>query len=444
MAAGAVEMGKARFPKYGLYVLLAAYTFCYLDRQVINILAEPIKHELKMSDAELGLLTGLSFAIFYTVLAIPIARLSELKNRSSIIVACLVAWSGFTMLCGLARSLTWLFMARIGVGVGEAGCFPASQSMISDYLPRDARAWSLSVFLVGAPLGLLLGMALGGIVAGSYGWRAAFLLAGAPGLLVAVLVRFFLRDPLRERGAAKVSDAPSLRDTLRELRQLPGFGLVLLGGSLTTFFIYSQNAFIASFFLRTYATELIDAGRGTHPPVAIIGTALGLILGLGGAPGYLLGGYLGDRLAKRGLQGYLTVAATSCLLVTPIFWCVVGVRGLWLALALLVPATILNSLWAGPVFAAIQSMVHERSRATAAAIALLVLTLFGLGLGPLSIGALSDHLARSLGPAEGLRWALACSAAPSALAAIVFWLAGRQAGRPRPDPSADLSYAGVT
>ena len=142
---------------------------------------------------------------------------------------------------------------------------------------------------------------------------------------------------------------------------------------------------------------------GTHPPVAIIGTALGLILGLGGAPGYLLGGYLGDRLAKRGLQGYLTVAATSCLLVTPIFWCVVGVRGLWLALALLVPATILNSLWAGPVFAAIQSMVHERSRATAAAIALLVLTLFGLGLGPLSIGALSDHLARSLGPAEGLR-----------------------------------------
>jgi MFS family permease len=414
-----------RFPGYGLYLLLAVYTICFLDRQVINILAEPIKKDLGLSDAQLGLLTGLSFALFYTALGIPIARLSESKNRSSIIVACLAIWSSFTMLCSLASNMAWLLVTRIGVGFGEAGCFPASQSIISEYLPPAKRAWSLSILMMGVPLGLLLGMAIGGLVAGRYGWRGAFVVAGAPGLLLAVFVRLFLPDPNRANHEVTPVPPPSFGTTVSDLAQRAGFRPLIVGMSLAAFVTYAQNAFVASFFLRVYSTDL--AALTQHrSAVGYIGIALGLILGLGGAAGLLLGGYLGDRFGRANMRGHLTVASLACVLAAPVFLCVFGVHSLSLALALLLPATILSNVWAGPAYAVLQSMAHERSRATAAAIAVLFLTLIGLGLGPLSVGALSDHLARSLGTAEGLRWALMATAGMSVLSSTAFWFSRRQ------------------
>jgi MFS family permease len=423
-AGTARSLGK-QFPAYGTYLLLTVYTFCFLDRQVINILAESIKRDLGLSDTQLGLLTGLSFAILYTAFAIPIARLAESRSRSKIIVSCLVVWSAFTMLCGIAKNLSWLLITRVGVGVGEAGCLPASHSMISEYLPRERRAWSLAIFHVGAPLGLLLGMAIGGIVAARYGWRAAFFAAGAPGLVLAVLVRFLLPDPTRERPRISEPRRTSFGETVRELLEQKCYWLIILGASLATFVSYAQNSFIASFFFRVHAAGLSQVGHG-RGPVAFIGTALGLILGIGGAIGTLAGGYFGDRLGRRGVQGYLTIASISSFLVAPLFLSALSVGSFQLALGLLIPATIVNSLWAGPVFASIQSLVQERSRATAAAIAQLCLNLIGLGLGPLTIGALSDHLAARLGPAQGLRWALAASCSMSVVSGIVFLFARRQ------------------
>jgi MFS family permease len=413
------------FPGYGLYLLLAVYTICFLDRQVINILAEPIKKDLGLTDAQLGLLTGLSFALFYTALGIPVARLSESKNRSSIIVGCLAIWSSFTMLCGLAGNMAWLLVTRIGVGFGEAGCFPASQSMISEYLPPTRRAWSLSIFMMGAPLGLLLGMVIGGVVAERYGWRGAFVAAGVPGLLLAALVRLLLPDPSRASHTVTRVPPPSFRVTVSELARRRGFWPLIIGMSLAAFVTYAQNAFLASFFLRVYSTDLagLTQYRGA---VGYIGIALGLILGLGGAAGLLLGGYLGDRVGRENMRGYLRVASFACVLAAPVFLCVFTIRSLSLALALLLPATILSNVWAGPAYAVIQGMAHERSRATATAIAVLFLTLFGLGLGPLSVGALSDHLARSLGTAEALRWALMATAGMSVLSSMAFWFAMRQ------------------
>jgi MFS family permease len=203
--------------------------------------------------------------------------------------------------------------------------------------------------------------------------------------------------------------------------------LLTLGASLAAFVGYAQYAFLASFFFRNYAADLAHLGGG-RGPAAFIGTALGLILGVGGTLGTLLGGYFGDRLSKRSLRGYLTVALTSCLTVVPFFLCVVCVRSFWLALAFLIPASIMNTVWSGPVFAAIQGLVNERSRATAAAVAQLCFTLVGLGLGPLVIGALSDVLGARLGAAEGIRWALAMSTGMSLVSGAVFWLARRRIG----------------
>jgi predicted MFS family arabinose efflux permease len=414
---------RANFPAHGVYLLLIVYTISFLDRQVINILAEPIKRDLHLSDTQLGLLTGLSFAIFYTVLGIPVARLSESRNRSSIIVASLLAWSGFTLLCGFARNLGWLLFTRIGVGVGEAGCLPAAHSMIAEYLPRERRAWAISVFQTGSPLGLLLGMAIGGMVAAQYGWRAAFFAAGVPGLVLALIVWRRLPDP--HRAGRVAGEVPSLGSAVSALLHNSGFRQITLAASFATFATYAQNAFLASFFLRVYGRDLAAMGlqRGG---IAFVGTALGLILGVGGIIGMMSGGYLGDRLGRQGVRGYITVSAIANLLVAPLFLAVVGVTSLKLALLLLIPATITITLWPGPTFAAVQSLVHERSRATAAAVFLLFLTLFGLGLGPLTVGAISDRLSVAMGAGQGLRWALASTAAMSLLSGGTFWLARRQ------------------
>ncbi|WP_299694361.1 MFS transporter [Hydrocarboniphaga sp.] len=419
-----------RLGAYGLFVLMIVYMLNFLDRQIVNIVAESIKADLHISDKQLGLITGLSFALLYTTLGIPLARLAERRNRVHVIGGSLLCWSGFTVACGLVNTLGGLLLTRIGVGMGEAGCLPAAHSMIAEYTPPARRARAISIFMVGSPLGVLLGMAMGGIVSEAYGWRLSFIIAGVPGVLLTGLLLATLKDPNRAGAGSRSALPPSLKLTMTELLGKPAYWLLTAGASFGALVTYAQGAFIASFFMRVHHDALagVSAAMG---PQAVIGVILGLILGIGGAIGMVSGGLIADHYGRGRVRGYAIVAAISCVTVAPMFLPVVLVKSFWLAVTLLIPAAILNTLWPGPLYASIQTIVSERSRATAAAISLLVTSLVGLGLGPVSVGAISDALSASMGPAEALRWALAVTPIVSLLAAAMFWLASR---RPEANP----------
>jgi len=245
--------GVRRLPPLALILLLAVYTVNFLDRQIVSILAEPIKRDLHLSDTQLGLLTGLAFAIFYTFLGLPIARLAERSNRVTIIGVSLAVWSGFTVVCGLATNYTQLLLARIGVGVGEAGCTPTAHSLIADYVPKSQRASALAFFAMGTPLGSLLGSSLGGVMSDTFGWRTAFLLAGVPGLLLTAVVFLTLREPRKELSAlarARMAETQktegSFGATLRYLARKRTFWLVAFGAATLAFIGYGNGAFVYS------------------------------------------------------------------------------------------------------------------------------------------------------------------------------------------------------
>jgi len=218
----AIPLVSDGYRRYALTLLLVIYTLNFLDRQVVNILAEPIKKDLGLHDWQLGMMTGLAFALFYTVLGLPIARLgiarlAERANRAWIISGAIAAWSGFTLLCGFAQNFPQLILARIGVGVGEAGCTPPAHSLITDYVPRDRRASAIAFYSIGTPLGSLLGMAMGGVVADAWGWRAAFLVAGAPGLLMAALALLTLKEPRKAAIKGAPHAGPGVGEALQEI-----------------------------------------------------------------------------------------------------------------------------------------------------------------------------------------------------------------------------------
>lgn len=416
------------YRSYALWLLLGIYTLNFLDRQVVNILAEPIKQELGLKDWQLGALTGLAFAVFYTFLGIPIARLADRANRPMIIAGALAIWSGFTVACGLATNFVHLLLARIGVGVGEAGCSPPSHSLITDYTPKEKRASALAFYSMGIPLGSLAGMALGGLVADAHGWRVAFFVAGAPGIVLAIIAALTLKEPRKALAAAQAkqtADAPSFAEAMKELRSKKSFWLIAFAGSLISFIGYGHLAFYGSFFFRNHGPQLAElaASMGGLGPAGFLGTALGLIIGIFGATGTFVGGQIADRAAKKDIRAYVSVPATAGILGIPFFLVAMTTDNAAVALAMLALPTFLNSLWYGPVFAAVQSLVQPRTRATAAAVLLFVINLIGLGLGPLFVGMLSDALGARMGEAEGVRWALLLSASVGLVAALLFWLA---------------------
>lgn len=408
-----------------LLLLTAAYSLNFLDRQIVNILAEPIKLEMGLSDKSLGLVTGLSFALFYTVLGIPIARLAERGNRARIIGVCLLLWSGFTALCGTATSLAFLLMARMGVGIGEAGCLPPAHSMIAEYTPQERLARSMAIFQSGSPIGILLGLAVGGFIAGAYGWRAAFLVAGAPGVLLAVVILVVLRDPARTTRRDSRPANTQYRTVLKDLASKPGYLLLTGGAALGALTTYSQGAFIASFFLRFHRSELGSLIPGVSAEGAI-GLVLGIILGLGGLLGMHAGGFAADRGAQtETLRRYMSVAAISSFAVVPPFICAMLVEGLWPALLFFTPSAVAAAAWGPPTWAALATLARPNIRATVIATSLLVVTLVGLGLGPLTVGAISDAVGSEWGSAIGLRWGLLFTAFASALSGLLFLLARR-------------------
>ncbi|NBB15881.1 MFS transporter [Caulobacter sp. SLTY] len=418
--------------RYTLTVLLVIYTLNFLDRQIINILAEPIKQELGLADWQMGAMTGLAFAAIYTFLGIPMARFSDRWNRVWIVSAALATWSAFTVLCGLAQNFTQMLLARFGVGVGEAGCTPPAQSLITEITPKTERARALAFYSLGVPIGSLLGMVIGGVVADHWGWRTAFFIVGLPGILLALLTVLTVKDP-RGKAMVAAAQAASPRQTFKEVLGVLGrkksFWYLGSGAGLISLVGYAHQSFYGSFFLRNHKAEITElaTGMGFSGPIGLIGLSLGLILGVSGALGTVLGGRLGDHFAAKGQgeAGYMTAPAIATILAMPILAFVFLTPTAVAALALLAVPTVLKGLWYGPVYASVQGLVADRSRATATAMLLLLINLIGLGTGPLIAGILSDLYALALGPAEGLRWAMVTICLFGVAAGGLFWLGRR-------------------
>jgi len=417
------------YRRYALWVLLIIYTLNFLDRQVVNILAEPIKRDLGLADWQLGMMTGLAFAIFYTVLGIPIARLAERKNRPRIIAASILAWSAFTVLCGFAQNVWQLIAARIGVGVGEAGCTPPAHSLITDYVPKEKRASAIAFYSIGTPLGTLAGMAMGGLIADAYGWRAAFMVAGAPGVLFAIIAAFTLVEPRKQLAADLANRAAhqvSFGAALAVLMTKKTFWLVAFAASIKAFVGYGQAPFIASYFFRNHGADVAAlAAQFGLKSAGFLGLALGLIGGTAGVIGAWLGGQLADKMGAKDLRAYVTVPAIASLVTLPFYIAAVSLDSVTAAIGILTIPILLGTLWYGPVYATAQSIVDPSMRATASAVLLFVINLIGLGLGPVAVGALSDFFAKpmGLGEAQGVRWALIVSTMFGLVAFALFWAA---------------------
>lgn len=401
--------------RYVLGVLVVVYSFNFIDRQILSILLEPIKAELGLSDAQLGLLTGFAFAAFYATLGIPIARHADRSNRRNLIALALTVWSAMTALSGLAQNFWHLLIARIGVGVGEAGCSPPAHAIIADYYPVERRATALGIYALGIPFGILFGFLAGGWINEFFGWRAAFFVVGIPGLLLAVLVRLTVREPPRglAEGRSGAAEQPTMLETARFLWSRSSFRHLALGGALTAFVGYAFTSWMPSFLVRSHG---MTTGE--------IGTWLGLILGIPGGIGIVLGGYLADRLGGRDARWYMWIVAVALTVTVPFSAAVFLADTPAIALALFGVPVLLGNFYQATTFSQAQGLVGLRMRAVAAAILLFILNIIGLGLGPYLVGVLSDAMSDRFG-IESLRYALFAASFVNLWAAAHYYVAGR-------------------
>ncbi len=367
---------------YVLAVLTVVYVFNFVDRQLLVILQEPIKAELNLSDTQLGLLTGFAFALFYVICGIPIARWADKGNRRSIIAISLTIWSVMTAMCGLAANYAHLLLARIGVGVGEAGGSPPAHSMISDIFKPKNRALALSVYSIGIYIGILIGFAAGGFLADAFSWRLAFFVVGIPGVALALLLLLTVREPIRgwsEGDKAAAEPAPPIGDVAHLLWTRVSFRHIALAASLQAFIIYGIGNWLPSYFLRTYELEL-----GT------IGAWMALTTGIGGGLGSFCGGWLADKFGAKDVRWYLWIPAILTSLLVPVQLAILLSGDVYFALVMTAPFHFLSAAYLGAVLAVSHNLVSGRMRALTSAVLFFVLNLIGLGLGPVAVGFLSD------------------------------------------------------
>ncbi len=366
--------------RYTLGLLLLIYVMNHIDRQVMNILVEPVKADLGISDGQVGWLIGGAFALFYTFAGFPIARLADRGNRRSIIAVALLAWSAMTVASGLARNFWQLLAARIGVSVGEAGCTPPAHSMISDAFPPEQRATAISIYSLGVPIGTLFGLAFGGYLADELGWQAAFFAVGAPGLLLAVITRFTMTEPERGRfDQGADTNLPTLSEFLHFVGRNSSIRHMLAGSAVQTLFLAGAATFHGSFLIRVHGFSLTEAGL-----------ALGLIAGIAGGAAVMIAGALADRLGKSDLRWHWWIPALGALTSMPFSVAAYLVEDGRHAVALIAVATLGNHMYSGLGHAVLQGLVKPRMRAMTSATALFVMNLVGFGIGPVLLGAISD------------------------------------------------------
>lgn len=403
-----------------LVMLTLVYTFNFIDRQILVILQEPIKADLGLSDAQLGLLTGFSFALVYVTAGIPIAWLADRANRRNIVAASLAFWSLMTAMSGLVQNYGQLLVARLGVGVGEAGGTPPAHSMISDYFPPSSRGTALSFYSMGIYIGVLFGFAAGGWIAENFGWRNAFFVIGIPGILYAFAVLWVIKEPKRGHFDPAGAGAPaqsSLSETMAGLRRRPTFWYLSVGCAFSAFISYGNGNFMPSFLMRNHGLSLTE-----------VGVILGLISGLSGATGTFLGGYMADRLATRDMRWYLWIPILGGLsAMIPAYYTLLGENTTFIVAAM-IPSQILSALYLGPCIATCHNLVSPGMRAMASAILYFVLNLIGLGLGPLTVGILSDFYAEPFGD-DNLRYAMASVLSIGFLGVYFLWMGTRSLNR---------------
>jgi MFS family permease len=388
------------YTQYVLGILVIVYVFNFIDRQILAILAPAIKDELGLSDTQIGALSGVAFGIFYATLGIPIARLADRYSRVTIISVCLTIWSLMTALSGLATNFVQLLIARIGVGIGEAGGSPPSHSLIADYFTADKRATALGVYALGIPIGILFGNLAGGWISEFFGWRNAFFLVGIPGILLAIILKTTVKEPPRghsEVGPKQSTDQVSFAQVVKTMWGFKTFRFLALGAGTQAFVGYGSIAWMPSFLVRVHDMSIGE-----------VGTALGVIIGIFGGIGTLLGGFMSDKLGVKHIRYYMLIPAWAFLIAVPTGCAVFMTNNLTLALVIYTVPVFMVNLYTGPTFGMTQSLAPLAMRAAASALLLFILNIIGLVLGPTTVGILSDvfQSAWQMNEVESLRIAL--------------------------------------
>ncbi|MEP1385294.1 MAG: MFS transporter [Paraglaciecola sp.] len=395
-----------------LIFLTAVYALSTLDRYLLGVLIPSIKEDLGLSDTALGLLAGAAFAIFYATLGLPLARLADKYGRKLIIIISLFIFSIMTSLCGLAVGFWTLFLARVGVGIGEAGTTPASLSMLSDLYPKEQRSTAMSILSIGGNIGVLAGFILGGLIAEHYGWQYAFIFVGVPGVILAAILALKLQEPTRGQadnlGSNESFQQTSVKELISFLWGQKSFLCNIFGMALILFFMNGMLAWLPSYFSRSHGMELSN-----------ISLMVGLALGLGGPIGtILIGGILADKLTAKNISYGAKMVAIGAFLLVPTYLIVISATNLTLAIGAFVLPAIMGMFFQGPLLAMSQAATPVSMRSSSAALMLFVGNIIGLGLGPFVIGFISESLSDTYGT-ESLRYALYVIPVAALLAAIV-------------------------
>ncbi|MAL26887.1 MAG: MFS transporter [Croceicoccus sp.] len=405
-----------RPPGAVLAMLLLVYIFNFLDRQILAILAAPIQADLGLSDAQMGLLGGIAFALLYSTLAVPLASVADRTSRSWVITISLVIWSGFTAACALAQGVWHIFLARLGVGVGEAGGVAPSYALIGDYFPPQKRSLALAIYSMGIPLGSAGGILAGGWIAATIDWRLAFVVVGCAGIVIAPLFKIVVRDlPRPVAAATDVPDAAKIGTVARVLARKPSFWLLSLGSASGSMLGYGILFWKPSLMIRSFGLDLLQTSW-----------FLGALMLVGGVIGTLTGGMLGDRMGARNKAWYGRLPAMAYAIATPFFVTAIFMTdNLLLAFLLFLIPQAMAYVWLGPVLTAVQHLVAPAQRSTASALFLLINNLLGLGGGIYVLGQMSDLLAPQFGT-ESLRWSMIFGQLLYLVAAVLMLLASRR------------------
>ncbi|MBA4801799.1 MULTISPECIES: spinster family MFS transporter [Euryhalocaulis] len=415
-AAAEAKADSKLYRGYVLFILVVVYTFNFIDRQIIGILAVPIQAELGLSDRQLGLMGGIAFALFYSTLGVPIALLADRVNRTWIMTIALAAWSLMTAACGMVNNFWQLFAARLGVGVGEAGGVAPAYSLVADFFPPNQRARALAIYSFGIPIGSAVGIVFGGFVASWIDWRAAFIIVGVAGLVLAPIFKLTVREPERGRfdPPRQTTERAKLGEVFAVLMKKPSFFLLTLGASCSSMMGYGIFFWLPSFFVRSFQVDILEASL-----------LFGGILLVGGIIGVWAGGALGDKLGEKNRAAYALVPAVAFLFTVPFY--ALGVLSSTPVVAILlfsVPVA-LGLMWLGPVLSAFQHLVRPDMRATASALFLLINNLLGIGGGVYILGEFSERLRPYFGD-ESLRYSILAGSGFYLMAAILFFFAARR------------------